>query len=61
MKLEGTLSQEKEYNISWQTQVKRLEYEGPLGLKSSLEEKDKLIQSLKKNLKMSTTKNPQTT
>jgi hypothetical protein len=38
-----------------------LESEGPQGLKSSLDEKDKLIQSLKKKLKISATEHPQTT
>jgi hypothetical protein len=38
-----------------------LESECPQGLKSSLDEKDKLIQSLKKNLKMSTIEHPQPT
>jgi hypothetical protein len=61
MKLEGQLRQEKTYSKAWNTQVKRLEFEGPQGVKSSLDEKDKLIQSLKKKLKMSTTKHPQTT
>jgi hypothetical protein len=61
MKLEGQLRQEKASSRAWQTQVKRLESEGPQGLKSSLDEKDKLIQSLKKKLKMSATEHPQTT
>jgi hypothetical protein len=51
-KLEGKLRQEKAANKSWKTQIKRLESEGPQGLKSLLDEKDKIIQSLKKNLKM---------
>jgi len=55
------LRQEKEYNGAWKTQVKRLEYEGPQGVIASLDEKDKLIQSMKKKLKMSSTKHPQTT
>ena len=38
---------------AWKNQVKRLESEGPQGVKSSLDEKDKLIQSLKKKVKMS--------
>jgi len=42
-------------------QVKILESEGPQGVKASLEEKDKMIQSLKKILKMSPTDHPQTT
>jgi hypothetical protein len=61
MKLEGKLRQEKSSSRAWQTQVKRLESEGPQGVKSSLDEKDKLIQSLKKKLKMSATEHPQTT
>jgi hypothetical protein len=44
-----------------QTQVKRLESEGPQGVTTSLDEKDKLIQSMKKKLKMSSTEHPQTT
>jgi hypothetical protein len=60
MKLEGQLRKEKEFRRSWQTWVKRLEPEGPKGLKSSLDEKDKLIQSQKKKLKMFATKNPKT-
>jgi hypothetical protein len=44
-----------------QTQVKRLESEGPQGVTTSLDEKEKLIQSMKKNLKMSSTEHPQTT
>jgi hypothetical protein len=47
IKLEGQLRKEKESIRSWKTHVKRLEYEGPRGVKSSLDEKDKLIQSLK--------------
>jgi len=42
------------------TQVKRLESEGPHGLKSSLDEKDKMIQSLKKRMNISPTDPPQT-
>ena len=61
IKLEGKLRQEKASNRDWQTQVKRLEYEGSQGVKSPLDEKDKLIQRLKKKLKMSTTEHPQTT
>ena len=61
MKLEGQLRQEKASSRAWQTQVKSLESEGPQGLKSSLDEKDKLIQSLKKKLKMPATEHPQTT
>jgi hypothetical protein len=61
MKLEGKLRQEKESRRSWKTQVERLESEGPQGLNSSLDEKEKLIQSLKKKLKMSATEHPQTT
>jgi hypothetical protein len=38
-----------------------LESEGPQGVKASLDEKDKMIQSLKKKLKMSSTEHPQTT
>jgi hypothetical protein len=60
IKLEGQLRQEKASNKAWQTQVKRLEFEGPQEVKSSLDEKDKLIQSLKKKLKMFATENPQT-
>jgi len=60
LKLEGQLRQEKEFNRAWKTQVKRLESQGPQGVKSCLEEKDKLIQILKKKLKMSATKHPQT-
>jgi hypothetical protein len=60
-KLEGQLRQEKEANKAWKTQIKRLEFEGYQGLKSLLDEKDKIIWSLKKKLKMPTTKNPQTT
>jgi hypothetical protein len=61
MKLEGQLRQEKASSRSWKTQVKRLESEGPQGVKSSLDEKDKLIQILKKELKMSSIEHPQTT
>jgi hypothetical protein len=60
-KLEGQLRQEKATNKAWQTQIKRLESEGPQGLKSLLDEKDKIIQSLKKKLKMHATEHPQTT
>jgi hypothetical protein len=61
LKLEGQLRQEKASNKAWQTQVKGLEYEGPEGVKASLEEKDRLIQSLKKKLKMFASEHPQTT
>jgi hypothetical protein len=37
IKLEGKLRQEKEANRAWKNQVKRLESEGPQGVKSSLE------------------------
>jgi hypothetical protein len=37
-----------------------LESEGPQGVKSSLDEKEKMIQSLKKKLKMSATEHAQT-
>jgi hypothetical protein len=50
MKLEGKLRQEKASNRAWQTQVKRLESEGPQGVKSSLDEKDKLIQSFEEEI-----------
>jgi len=42
------------------TQVKRIESEGPQGVKASLDEKDKMIQSLKKRLNMSPKDHPQT-
>jgi HPt (histidine-containing phosphotransfer) domain-containing protein len=58
-KLDGQLKQEKVSNKAWMTQVKRMESEGPQGIKDSLDEKDKLIQSLKKKLKMSPTDDPQ--
>jgi hypothetical protein len=61
IKLEWKLRQEKASSMAWKTQVKRLESEGPQGVKSSLEEKDKLIQRLKKKLKMSAKNHPQTT
>ena len=60
-KLDGQLKQEKVSSKAWMTQVKRLESEGPQGLKASLDEKNKMIQSLKKRLKMSPTDHPQTT
>ena len=37
-----------------------MEFEGPHGVKASLDEKEKMIQSLKKKLKMSATEHPQT-
>jgi hypothetical protein len=61
MKLEEQLRQENASRRSWKTQVKRLESEGPKGVKTSLSEKDKLIQSLKKKLKMYATEHSQTT
>jgi HPt (histidine-containing phosphotransfer) domain-containing protein len=61
MKLEGQLRQEKASSRAWKNQVKRLESEWPQGVKSSLDEKEKLIQSLKKKMKMSSIENPQTT
>jgi hypothetical protein len=61
MKLEGQLRQEQASSRSWQTHVKRMESEGPQGVKYSLDEKDKLIQILKKKLKISTIEHPQTT
>jgi hypothetical protein len=61
LKLEGQLRQEKASIRAWKTQFKRLESEGPQGVKYSLEEKDKMIQSMKKRLKMFATENPQTT
>jgi FtsZ-binding cell division protein ZapB len=38
-----------------------LESEGPQGVKASLDEKEKMIQSLKKKLRMSSTEHPQKT
>jgi hypothetical protein len=61
LKLDGQLKQEKMSNKAWMMQVKRLESEGPRGMKASLDEKDKMIQILKKILKMSPTDHPQTT
>jgi hypothetical protein len=61
LKLEGQLRKEKTSNKACQTQVKRLESKGPQGVKSSSDEKDNIIQSMKKRLKMSSTENPQTT
>jgi hypothetical protein len=61
IKVEGKLRQEKSSTRAWKTQVKNLESEGPQGVKSSLEENDKLIQISKKKLKMSATENPQAT
>jgi hypothetical protein len=58
LKLDGQLKQEKVSSKAWMTQVKRLKSEGPQGVKSSLDEKDKMIQSLKKRLKMSPTNHP---
>jgi hypothetical protein len=60
-KLDGQLKQEKASNKAWQKQVKILESEGPQGIKASLDEKEKMIQSLKKKLKMPPTEHPQTT
>jgi hypothetical protein len=60
LKLDGQLKQEKASSKAWKTHVKILESEGPQGVKASLDEKDKMIQSLKKRLKMSPTKHPQT-
>jgi hypothetical protein len=60
IKLEWKLRQEKASNKAWKTQVKRLESEGPQGVKSSLDEKDKIIQILKKKLKIYATDHPQT-
>ena len=60
MKLEGKLRKEKESSRAWKTQFKRMESEGPQRVKSSLDDKDKLIQCLKKKLKISTTEHPQT-
>ena len=61
LKLNGQLKQEKVSKKAWMTQVKGLESEGPWGLKASLDEKDKMIQILKKRLKMSPIDHPQTT
>jgi hypothetical protein len=61
IKFEGQLRQEKASNRAWKTQVKRLESEGPQGVKSSLEAKDKLIQILKNKIKVFSIEDPQTT
>jgi hypothetical protein len=50
-----------ETNKSWKTQITRLESEGSQGVKSLLDEKDKIIQILKKKLNMSAIEHPQTT
>jgi hypothetical protein len=60
LKLDEQLKQEKVSSKAWMMQVKRLESEGPQGVKASLDKKDKMIQSLKKILKMSPTDHPQT-
>ena len=60
LKLDGQLKQEKVSSKAWMTQVKRLESKGPQGAKASLHEKDKMIQILKKRLKMSPTDHPHT-
>ena len=59
LKLDGKLKQEKASSKAWQTQVKILDSEGPQRVKDSLDEKDKIIQGLKKKLKMSPTEHPQ--
>jgi hypothetical protein len=51
IKLEEQLRQEKTSNRAWKNQGKRLESEGTHGVKSSLEEKDMLIQRLNKKNK----------
>jgi hypothetical protein len=61
MKLEGKLRKEKTSSRAFQTLVKRMEYEDPQRVKSSLDGKEKLIQILKNKLKMSTTEHPQKT
>jgi hypothetical protein len=61
LKLDGQLKQEKVSNKAWMMQVKILDSECPQGVKASLDEKDKMIQSLKKRLNMSPTDHPQTT
>jgi hypothetical protein len=60
-KLDGQLKHKKVFIKAWMTQVKRLEFEGPQGIKASVDEKEKMIQSLKKKMKMSPTDHPQTT
>jgi hypothetical protein len=59
-KLEGQLRQEKEASKAWQIQIKKLEVDGPKEMKALLDEKDKVILSLKKKLKMPATEHPQT-
>ena len=61
LKLDGQLKQENTSSKARMTQVRRLESEGPQGVKSSLDEKDKMIQSLKKRMNMSPIDHPQTT
>jgi hypothetical protein len=60
LKLDGQLKQEKASSKAWQTQLKILESEGHQGVKASLDEKEKIIQSLKKKLNMSSIEHPQT-
>jgi hypothetical protein len=55
LKLDGQLNQEKASSKAWQTQVKILESEGPQGVKASLDEKEKMIERLKKKMNMSST------
>jgi hypothetical protein len=59
LKIDGKLKQEKASNKAWQTQFKRLEFEGPQGVQASLDEKDKIIQGLKKKLNISPIEHPQ--
>jgi hypothetical protein len=60
LKLDGQLKQEKASSKAWQTQVKILESESPHKVKAYLDEKEKMIQSLKKKMKMSAIEHPQT-
>jgi len=61
LNFEGKWRQEKNSSRAWQTQVKILESEGPQGVKYSLDEKEKMIQIMKKRLNMSATEHLQTT
>jgi hypothetical protein len=60
VKLQGQLRQEKEASKAWNIQIKKLEVDGPKAMKSLLDEKDKVIHSPKKKLKMLVTEHPQT-
>ena len=60
VKIESQLRKEKATSKAWQIQINKIEDDAPKEMKALLDEKDKVILSLKKKLKMHAIEDPQT-